>query len=307
VAPASQAASVAPTTAALSLAGKTIFVITPAPDNPFFASEQVGAKKEIEALGGTAQVYSHADDATKQSQLIDQAISSKAAAIILDNAGADATISAVQRAKKAGIPTFLIDREINATGVAAAQIVSNNYQGATLGGAEFAKLMGNKGVYAELTGRETDTNAGIRSTGYHDVIDQYADMKSVAKQTAEWDTAKALKVTETMLQAHPEIQGFISGNDTMALGIAAALKAANKTGVFVVGFDGSDDVIAKIKTGEISATVLQPNAEITKRAVDQAATLIATGSTGVAEKQSIDCVLVNKANADQWANFGPKA
>ena len=71
------------------------------------------------------------------------------------------------------IPSFLVDREINVTGVAVAQLVSNNYQGATLGAEEFARLMGEEGDYVELLGRETDTNAGIRSKGYNDVLSQY--------------------------------------------------------------------------------------------------------------------------------------
>ena len=73
------------------------------------------------------------------------AIARKVSAIILDNAGADASIAAVNKAKAAGIPSILIDREINATGAAAAQIVSNNYQGATLGAEEFVRLMGETG------------------------------------------------------------------------------------------------------------------------------------------------------------------
>jgi erythritol transport system substrate-binding protein len=129
----------------------------------------------------------------------------------------------------------------------------------------------------------------------------------VAKQTANWDQQQALTVTETILQAHPEIKGIISGNDTMALGIAAALKAANRSDVVVVGFDGSDDVIAQIKSGAIKATVLQPAAQISKMAVDQADVVINGGSTGLPEKQSVDCVLVNAANSAQFSNFGPKA
>ena len=93
------------------------------------------------------------------------AIANRAAAIVLDNAGADASVAAVRKAKDAGIPSFLIDREINANGIAAAQIVSNNYQGATLGAQEFVQLMGEKGNYIELVGRESDTNAAIRTRG----------------------------------------------------------------------------------------------------------------------------------------------
>jgi len=87
--------------------------------------------------------------------LFDVAIAEGAAAIILDNAGADASVAAVAKAKAAGIPTFLIDREINANGIAVAQIVSNNYQGAVLGAQEFVRLMGEKGDFVELLGRES--------------------------------------------------------------------------------------------------------------------------------------------------------
>ena len=62
-------------------------------------------------------------------------------AIILDNAGADASVAAVTKARDAGIPVFLIDREISTRGIATAQIVSNNYQGAVLGAEAFVSAM----------------------------------------------------------------------------------------------------------------------------------------------------------------------
>ena len=113
-------------------AASVIAIITPSHDNPFFKAEADAAADRARALGYEVLVNSHDDDANKQDQLIDVAIARKVAAIVLDNAGADASVAAVAKAKQAGIPTLLIDREINASGVAAAQIVSNNYQGATL-------------------------------------------------------------------------------------------------------------------------------------------------------------------------------
>lgn len=290
--------------AASAAAGSNLIaIITPSPDNVFFKAEADGAAAQATKLGYQTLVVSHDDDPTKQSQAIDTAISRKAAAIILDNAGADASVAAVQKAKDAGIPSFLIDREINKTGVAVSQIVSNNSQGATLGGQEFAKLMNNTGEYAELTGKQTDTNAGVRSQGYHSVLDQFKGLKMVAQQTANWDQAEALTATQTILQAHPNLKGIIAGNDTMALGAAAALKAAGKTKVIVVGFDGSPDVVSAITAGSIQATVLQPATQIAQMAVDQADKYIKTKSTGLPEKQSIDCVLVNKENAATIKDF----
>jgi erythritol transport system substrate-binding protein len=184
--------------------------------------------------------------------------------------------------------------------------VSNNYQGATLGAEEFVRLMGEKGDYIELVGRESDTNASVRSRGYHDVLDKYPDLKVVGRQSANWDQREAFQKTETMLQGNRNIKGVIAGNDTMALGAMAALKAAGMTQVIVVGFDGSPDAIASIKAKEMRATVLQPAAVIARMAVDQAHRLITNGSTGQPEKQAIDCELVTLANADQFGVFSRK-
>ena len=285
-----------------SSSSKLIAIITPSPDNVFFKAEADSAAAKAKELGYETLVISHDDDPAKQSAAFDTAISRGAAAIILDNAGADVTVEAVKKAKDAGIPSFLIDREINATGVAVSQIVSNNFQGATLGATEFAKEMANKGEYIELLGKETDTNAGIRSKGYHSVLDQIPGLKMLAQQSANWDQAEALAKTQTLLQANPNVKGIIAGNDTMALGAYAAAKAAGKN-IIVVGFDGSPDVAKSILADEIKATVLQPAAQIAEMAVEQADAFIKDGKTGQPEKQSIDCVLITKANAAKLNNF----
>ena len=287
-------------------APKLIAIITPSNDNPFFKAEAETAAMRARELGYQVSVNSHDDDAHKQDQLIDVAIANKAAAIVLDNAGADASVAAVQKAKAAGIPVFLIDREINLNGVAVSQIVSNNYQGAALGAQEFVRLTGEKGNYLELTGRESDTNAAIRARGFHDVLDKYDGLKQSGRQSANWSQTEAYQKMETMLQGNRDIKGVIAANDTMALGAAAALKNAGMEKVIVVGFDGSPDAIAAIKAGAIKATVLQPAALIARMAVDQAHKYLTTGSTGLPEKQSIDCELVTPSNADQVVLFGKK-
>jgi erythritol transport system substrate-binding protein len=285
---------------------KLIVIITPPHDNPFFKAESEAAEAKAKELGYETMALTHGGDANRQDQLIETAIAQKAAAIILDNAGADASIASVQKAKQAGIPSFLIDREINATGIAAAQIVSNNYQGASLGAQQFVDLMGEKGGYVELVGKESDTNAAIRSKGFHDVIDKYPGLKMVAQQSANWSQTEAFAKMETILQGQPDIKGVIAGNDTMALGAAAALKAAGKKGVIVVGFDGSPDVIAAIKAGEIKATVMQPAALIARMAVEQADQFIKAGASNKPEKQAIDCELITRENAELFGTFGRK-
>jgi erythritol transport system substrate-binding protein len=287
-------------------AADLIAIITPPHDNPFFKAEADGAKAKAEELGYATLVLSHDDDANKQSQLIDTAIARGAKAIILDNAGADASVASIKKAKDAGVPSFLIDREINASGIAVAQIVSNNYQGAQLGAQEFVKLMGEKGNYVELVGKESDTNAGIRSKGFHDVVDDFPDLKIVSRQSANWSQPEAYAKMESILQANPNIKGVLSGNDTMAMGAWAALAAAGRKEVIVVGFDGSNDVRDSIRQGGIRATVLQPAYREAQLAVEQANAFIKNKATPPKEKQLMDCVLINAGNADRLDTFALK-
>jgi erythritol transport system substrate-binding protein len=283
-----------------------ICVIVPPVENPFFGAMQQIAAAKAEELGYTTTKLNHEDDANKQLELFENCISEGAKAIILDNAGADATVAAVQKAKDAGIPSFLVDREITQEGVAVAQIVSNNYQGATILAEEFARLMGEEGTYIELTGKDTDTNAHVRSDGYHEVLDAIPGMEMVAQQTANWSQTEGYDVTEALLQQYPDVKGIISGNDTMALGAQAAVEAAGKPEIIVVGFDGSDDAIMSINQGGLKATSLQPVAEMATQAAIQADAYIqAGGTTDLPEKQSIDMVLITPDNACDYYQFAP--
>lgn len=282
---------------------KLIVIIVPSEDNPYFKAEADAAAARALALGYRVRVDAHEDDAYRQDNLVDAAIASNAAAIILDNAGADATVSAVRRATRAGIAVFLIDREIDATGIAKAQIISDNDQGARLVAAEFARAMKGKGEYAELLGKESDTNAQIRTKGFHAVLDRYLGLKLVSAQSANWSQSEAFQKTETMLEAHPHIAGIIAGNDTMALGAAAAVKSAGISNLPITGFDGSPDAIDAIKSGELRATALQPAVLISQLAVDEADRFLKTGSSGQPELQIIPCELVTRNNADHYRNF----
>lgn len=279
-----------------------IYVITPSVSNPAFKTEADRASAKAKELGYEVKTGSHDDDPTKQTELFDSAIADKAAAIICDNAGADATIEAVKKARDAGIPTFLIDREINEDGVAISQIVANNYQGAKAIAEKWVEAMGEKGKYAELLGKESDTNASVRSNAFHEVIDQYPDLEMVAQQTANWEKTEAYDKMEAILQANPDIEGVICGNDTMLEGVCAALQAAGKT-LPVIGVDGSDEAAALIKSGQATGTALQQFALIAEMAVEQADKYLKEGSTGLDEKQLVDCIAITKDNVDKLQTF----
>jgi ABC-type sugar transport system substrate-binding protein len=279
-------------------------IITPDKDNTFFIAESDAAKAKAESLGYETWLAVHGDDPNVESDLIDTAISKNAAAIIIDIANADASPNNLRRADEAGIPVFCMDREINVTGIAKAQLISDNFQGAQLGAEYFVKLMGEKGNYVELVGKESDTNAGVRSQGFHSIIDQYPDMKMVARQSANWSQTEAYSVIESLLQANPNINGIICGNDTMALGSQAAIEAAGREDIIVMGFDGNDNVLDSMLQGKIDGTVMQPNALNAEMAVELADKYIKTGSTGMDQEKILNgCFLITPKEANQWRGY----
>ena len=228
-----------------------IVIITPSHSNPYFKTVADAASAKAAELGYDSLVIQHDDDVTKQQEAFETAIQLGAKAIICDNAGADATIAPVQAAKEAGIPTFLVDREINSTGDAIAQLVANNYQGASLVAEYFVELMDEEGGYVELLGKESDTNASVRSEGFHGVIDQYPDMVMLDQQTANWEQTEAYTVMETIIQAQgaENIKGVICGNDTMAMGVIEACLNAGMTDVIVMGFDCNKWALEELLAG----------------------------------------------------------
>jgi ABC-type sugar transport system substrate-binding protein len=285
-------------------ASNLMAIITPDKDNTFFIAESDAAKAKAESLGYTTWLAVHGDDPNVESDLIDTAISKNAAAIIIDIANADASPNNLRRANEAGIPVFCMDREINVTGIAKAQLISDNFQGAQLGAEYFVKLMGEKGNYVELVGKESDTNAGVRSQGFHSIIDQYPNMKMAARQTANWSQTEAYSVIESLLQANPNINGIICGNDTMALGSQAAIEAAGRADIIVMGFDGNDNVLDSMKQGKIDGTVMQPNALNAEMAVELADKYIKTGSTGMNQEKILNgCFLITPENAGEWRGY----
>lgn len=279
-----------------------ITIIVNDPANPYWKTEGDVAAATAEGLGYTATVSAHKGDTNAESTMIDTAITNKSVAIILDPANADGSIGAVQKAVDAGIPVFLVNAEINKEGLAKAQLVSNNAQGAALGAQQWVTAVGETGKYAELFGNPADNNAATRSNGYETVLTQYPDLVKAAKEVADWDRTKGHDKMQSMLQANPDIIGVISGNDEMALGAIAALKEAGKLeGVKVGGFDGSPDAVAAIIAGEMQYTVLQPVAVFSAEAVKQADSFIKTGATGAAtEKQLFDCLMITKDNVANY-------
>lgn len=279
-----------------------ITIIVNDPANPYWFTEGEVAKATAEEMGYSATVAAHTGDTNTESNLIDTAITNQSVAIVLDPANADGSIGNIQKAVDAGIPVILVNAEINQEGLAIGQLVSNNAQGAAMGAQQWVETVGDAGNYVELVGAPSDNNAATRSNGYMTVLSQYPDLVQVGQEVANWDRTQGYNKMQSLMQANPDLQGVISGNDEMALGAIAALQEAGRLeGVVIGGFDGSPDAVEAVKAGTMAYTVLQPVAVFSAEAIRQVDSYLTTGSTGVeSEKQLFDCLLITPDNVGNY-------
>jgi len=281
----------------------TIMIMVNSLDNPYYSAEAKGAEQKAKELGYKTSILSHGEDVKKQSELIDAAIGKKVQGIILDNADSTASVSAIQKAKDAGIPVVLINREIPVDNIALQQITHNNFQAGSDVANIFVEQMGEKGKYAELTCNMADNNCITRSKSFHQVLDQYSDLQMVAKQDAKGTLIDGKRIMDSILQAHPDIKGVICGNGPVALGAIAALKSAGRDDVIVVGIDGSNDERDAVKAGTLKATVMLQAQAIAAQGVTDLDNYIQNGVKPEQQRVMFRGILVTPENTSHVQDF----
>ena len=246
---------------------KKVAVIVSTLNNPWFVVLAETAAAEAKSLGYETKIFDSQNNTSLEADHFENAIVSGFNAILLNPTDSDGSIVNVTKAKEAGVPVFCMDREVNASGLATAQILSDNYSGCVAIGEKFVQDLNKRGNYVEILGLVGDNNTWNRSKGFHSVVDRYKGLKLVAQQSADFDRNKAMDVLESVLQAHPDINAVFCGNDAMAMGAYQALVAAGKAKeVGVYGFDGADDVMNSIRDRKIKATGLQSPQTMAKTA-----------------------------------------
>ncbi len=207
-------------------------------------------------------VYTDAQGQTaKQVSDVEDLIAQRVDAIFLAPREAKGFELALQAAKEANIPVFLIDREIegNAGEDYVTFIGSNFVEEGKRAGKWLVKETNGKAGVIELLGTPNSSVARDRHDGFADAINGSPDIKILASQPANFTRAEGQKVMENLIQAHGDnITAVYTHNDEMALGAIQALKAAGRQpgkDVLVLSVDGQKSALEAIIRGEMNATV----------------------------------------------------
>jgi len=284
---------------------KKMAIIVSTLNNPWFVFLAQTAAAQAKTLGYESKIFDSQNNTALETDNFENAIASGYNAILFNPTDANGSVVNVQKAKKAGVPVFCMDREVNSPD-ATCQIFSDSYSGCVSLAKYFVQTLNKKGNYVELLGLVADNNTWARSKGFHSLVDYYPGLKMVAQQSADFDRNKGLEVMESILQAHPDIDAVFAGNDAMAMGAYQALVAAGKANhVKVFGFDGAEDAIQAIKDRKISATAMQFPKVMAQTAANYADAYF-KGKRDFPKKIPVAVELVTYDNVNDYIAYGKK-
>jgi ribose transport system substrate-binding protein len=227
-------------------------------------------------------------DLSEQVNLVEQAVATGAAAIVIAPADSRALVPALRRAQQQGVVIVNIDNRLDADAVRAAGLQvafvgPDNRDGARKVGAALTRRLTAGDEVAIIEGVPTAFNGQQRRAGFEEAM-QAAGMKVVAVQSGDWEMDKANGVAANLLTAHPGLKALLCANDNMALGAAAAVAAAGRTReVLIVGFDAIGAIRPLLADGRVVATADQHAGQLAVFGIERALATL-QGAAGAADQ-----------------------
>ena len=239
-------------------------------NNPFFVSMAEGARNKARELGVELTVVDGRNDTAKQSADIEDLITKGIQVLIVNPENSSSVAPVVNDAIAAGIKVIAVDRYVEGVDIDC-YIGTDNVRAGEQAANYLLSVVGIGAKIAILEGIPGASSAIDRNQGFRNIVD--GKLNIAISQTANYNRAEGLTVTENILQAHPDIKAILSANDEMALGAIEAIESAGKD-IIVTGFDAGDDAINAVKNGKMLFTVEQKTTEMGEIAVEQALKLI---------------------------------
>ncbi|MDN3716884.1 ribose ABC transporter substrate-binding protein RbsB [Vibrio breoganii] len=232
----------------------TLAIVVSTLNNPFFVTMKDGAEAKAKELGYNLIVLDSQNDPSKELSNVEDLTVRGVKAILINPTDSDAVSNAIRMANRSDIPVLTLDRGAS-RGEVVSHIASDNVAGGEMAGKFIMERVGEKAKVIQLEGIAGTSAARERGEGFMKAVDG-GGMELLASQPADFDRTKGLNVMENLLAANPNVQAVFAQNDEMALGALRAIQASGKD-VTIVGFDGTDDGIAAVNRGMLSATIAQ--------------------------------------------------
>jgi inositol transport system substrate-binding protein len=271
---------------------------------PFFIAVRRELESEAAKLDVEISVVDGQSNSAKQTADVEAAVASGANGIILAPTNVNALAPAVESVIKAGIPIVTVDRRVDNTSVSVPHVGADNVGGGRSMAQWVIEHFPNGARIVLITGQPGSSSAIDRTQGIQAAFKSAGPQyKIVAEQSANWQREQGLTVTQNILTSLgtqiPEV--ILCEDDDMALGALEALRTSGISSVKVLGFNATPEALARVRDGQLAATVEQSPVRQARAALQQLVAKI-RAQTPIAGAK-ITPILITKANIAEAERF----
>ncbi|WP_242176609.1 MULTISPECIES: sugar ABC transporter substrate-binding protein [unclassified Pseudomonas] len=200
-------------------------------------------------------------DVVKQLSQVENFISQKVDAIIVNPVDTASTKNIISAATKAGIPLVFVNRRPDQKDLPkdVVAVTSDDVEAGRLQMQYIAEKLGGKGKIVILLGDLANNSTTNRTKGVKEVLAKYPGITIEQEQTGTWLRDRGMTLVNDWLTQGREFNAVLANNDEMAIGASMALKSAGaKPGsVLIAGVDGTPDGLNAITKGDMTASAFQ--------------------------------------------------
>ncbi|HEY2976313.1 MAG TPA: substrate-binding domain-containing protein [Pyrinomonadaceae bacterium] len=252
-----------------SASGKkfTIAVVPMGTTHEYWKSIHAGAVKaqqELTTAGTPVEIIwkgpLREDDREQQVQVVEGFVSQGVNGMVVAPLDKDALVRPVEEAARGGIPTVVVDSELNSQQIASF-VATDNFKGGQIAADQMGKLLGGKGKVLMMRTSEGANSSLNREAGFLQRLHEaYPNMQLVSSEQFAGPTRDGAKrLAENLLNRYGEdLQGIFTSNESSTAGMLLALQDIAKAGkITFIGFDSNQTFIDAMQSGQLNAFVVQ--------------------------------------------------
>lgn len=232
----------------------TIAVFTKNRTNPAYEAFRI-ASDQIARTAGVKLIHlvpNQPDDVDEQKAMVEQVLKDKPDAIIFIPVDDVAMIDSVKKLNDAKIPIVLVSNPLPGSFVT--YVGADDFEIGYREARYLFEKLGGKGKIVVIEGTPAAPTNRERLRGYQRAFGEFPGIQALGSGIGNYQQIDARRVMEKLLAEHAEIDAVLSANDSMALGVLEALKAANRTAI-VIGINGILPAVKQIESGGMLASV----------------------------------------------------
>jgi ribose transport system substrate-binding protein len=243
--------------------GKIFYMVPTLLDE--FQTESVSAITKFMADVGYEVVTLNADNKTdlQQSQMNDT-ILQKPSAIVLAAVDFNALAPSIEKARAAGIPVMIFDRQITSTPSDFTSVAGTIEIGQVAAG-EIQRLLKEKngavkGKILQVLGDPADPYTLDIQKGFEDKMKEFPDAQIITLPAMQWEASNAGTIVSDQMVANPDIDLIFLHAAHLSVAAVAALEAKGKKpgDVMLISSNGAPVGLDLIRKGWLNVEVEQP-------------------------------------------------